>query len=155
MAKSFPQADSLEKSKRGRSSRRRGQVGEREFLKLLQSLLADRGLSLTLQRNYDQTAVGGADCVGIPELAIEVKRHETLSIPGWWRQAINQADKLGRIPVLAYRQNRHPWTILLPASLAPNAEILSFQTRSGLPPAAIVTPEYLTDWYCAKLKAAG
>jgi len=145
-----------EASKKGRSSRRRGQVGEREFLKLLQSLLSDRGLGLTPQRNYDQTAVGGADCLGIPELAIEVKRQEVLDVPGWWRQAIKQAERLDRIPILAYRQNAtrktgKVWTVLVPVNIAPDAEQRSFQSRSGLPPAAIVTPEYLADWYRAKM----
>ena len=134
-----------------KSQRTKGQCGEREFLKLLQSLLNDRGVPCTLQRNYDQTAVGGADCVGLPELAIEIKRHETLSIPAWWRQAINQAEKLDRIPVLAYRQSRKPWTILVPSNIAPKAEKRSFQAKSGLPPAAIVSPEQLADWYSKRI----
>ena len=134
-----------------KSQRTKGQCGEREFLKLFQSLLNDRGIPCTLQRNYDQTAVGGADCVGLPELAIEIKRHETLSVPAWWRQAISQANKLDRIPVLAYRQSRRTWTILVPSSIAPEAEKRSFQAKSGLPPAAIVTPEQLADWYSKRI----
>jgi hypothetical protein len=93
----------------GKSCRRKGQSGEREFISLLQ----DR-LELDLSRNLDQTRDGGYDILGIPQLAIEVKRQENLSIPSWWSQAAKQANK-DQYPVLAYRQSRKPWTIIVPA----------------------------------------
>ena len=57
------------------------------------------------------------DIVSIPGLSIEVKRQETLNVAMWWRQAARQADNLGAIPVLMYRQNRKPWRFCLPAYL--------------------------------------
>ena len=93
----------------GRGSRLKGKGGEREFAKLLQE-----GLGIEFNRNLDQVRNGGYDLVGLDKLAIEVKRCETLCIPAWWRQAISQA-KEGQTPVLAYRQSRMPWTVIVPA----------------------------------------
>lgn len=92
-------------------SRDKGQRGEREFLKLL-----EKELPIKLERNLDQTRDGGCDLLGIKELAIEVKRCETLCINNWWEQALEQAGK-DQYPVLAYRQSRKPWQVMIPLSL--------------------------------------
>ena len=87
---------------KGKGARNKGAQGEREFLKIVTELLADRGVTVELRRNYDQTAIGGADCLRLPGVAIEVKRQETLALPSWWRQAIDQAQRCEEaIPVLA------------------------------------------------------
>lgn len=100
----------------GSMSRSKGQRGEREFAQLLtewaepvvQSVEGAR--SLEMKRNLVQSRQGGHDLVGLDWLAIEVKRQENLSIPAWWRQAVQQAERVpGSIPFLAYRQNRTPW----------------------------------------------
>ena len=36
---------------------------------------------------------------------IECKRTEKLSIPTWWKQCTDNADKEGLMPMLVYRQN--------------------------------------------------
>ena len=88
----------------GKSQRDKGQRSEREVLRLLG---AELGLMLT--RNLTQTREGGADCLGVKGFAIEVKRQERLSRPAWWRQACEQADRVGAEPMLLYRRNREPW----------------------------------------------
>lgn len=85
-------------------SRIKGQRSEREVLRLLG---AELGLMLT--RNLTQTREGGADCLGVKGFAIEVKRQERLSRPAWWRQACEQADRVGAEPMLLYRRNREQW----------------------------------------------
>ena len=92
----------------GRGRRNKGKAGEREFAKLLQE-----GLGIEFSRNLDQVRNGGYDLIGLNKLAIEIKRCENLSVGTWWKQAMSQA-KEGQTPVLAYRQSRRPWTVVVP-----------------------------------------
>lgn len=85
-------------------SRNKGARGEREVLKLL-----GEELGVVLERNLVQTRDGGADCLCVRGFAIEVKRVEKLSRPTWWRQACEQAKRLGLEPMLLYRQNMGRW----------------------------------------------
>lgn len=87
-------------------SRDKGARGEREFLKALGAELGE-----LLTRNLQQTREGGADCLCVKGWAIEVKRCESLSRPAWWRQAVEQAERRGVEPMLAYRRNREPWRV--------------------------------------------
>ncbi len=86
--------------------RRKGARAEIEFL---QELGAELGELLT--RNLQQTREGGADCLCVRGWAIEIKRQEALSRPTWWRQAVEQAERAGAQPMLAYRRNREPWRV--------------------------------------------
>lgn len=107
--------------------RTKGQTGEREVAQALNPivlrLLAKHGLPLPpvdkppVQRNQNQTAVGGADLVGTYGLAIEIKRQEALSINAWWQQCTTQARNNGEVPVLVYRQNGKKWRVVLLAAL--------------------------------------
>ncbi len=92
----------------GAGSRDKGSRGEREFL-------AEMGeeLGVALKRNLLQTRESGCDCLEIRGFAVEVKRVERLAIPAWWRQAVRQAEAVGAEPLLAFRQNRKPWRVLL------------------------------------------
>lgn len=92
----------------GRRSRNKGQVAERELLKLLGDEL---GVMLT--RNLQQTREGGADCLQLKGFAVEVKRQERLSRPAWWAQAVEQGQRVGLEPILFYRRNREPWQALI------------------------------------------
>ena len=91
----------------GKASRTKGARGEREFLHLLGDELGE-----SLTRNLQQTREGGADCLQVVGWAIEVKRCERLSRPKWWAQAVEQAERAGAQPMLAYRQNRQPWRVM-------------------------------------------
>lgn len=92
------------------NSRNKGATAEREAAELLSMWLQDtKHPHLTPTRNLEQTRAGGFDLVGIPGLAIEVKRVENLSaLPGWWKQAVRQAPP-PLTPFLMYRPNRKPW----------------------------------------------
>lgn len=69
----------------------------------------------TVQRNQNQSAVGGSDLTNTLGLAIEVKRHENTSgINGWWAQCTAAAKRNNEIPVLIYRQSRSPWRVQMP-----------------------------------------
>lgn len=103
----------------GKMSRDKGQRGEREFACLIQEwsapviALVGNAEAIELRRNLMQSREGGHDLVGIPWLAVEVKRQENLALPAWWRQTVEQAERVGAIPFLAYRQNRCPWRFRL------------------------------------------
>ena|SRR6056297_3073823 len=92
----------------GKAQRNKGKAAEREFLNALSQALQ---LDYSLARNLQQSDGGGADCIAIPGLAIEIKRHETLRLSEWWQQTIEQADRLNAAPVLVYRQSRKPWSV--------------------------------------------
>ena len=90
----------------GKMQRTKGATAERELLARL-----NEGLGINLSRNLKQTREGGADCDDLEGFSLEIKRQETLCLPDWWRQANEQAGD--KIPVLAYRQSRKPWSFVL------------------------------------------
>lgn len=92
----------------GKASRAKGQRGEREALKAL----GDE-LGAILTRNLQQTREGGADCLQVKGFAIEIKRKESLARPTWWRQACDQAERVGAEPMVLYRRNREQWQALI------------------------------------------
>lgn len=103
----------------GRGRRNKGKAGEREFAKLL-----GEALGIEFNRNLDQVRNGGYDLIGLEQLAIEVKRQENLAVGSWWKQALSQA-KEGQTPILAYRQSRKPWTVVVPEDFIPK-DLLKF-----------------------------
>lgn len=101
--------------------RNKGKRGEREVAELLDStwekIQRKKDPSGPILRIASTFHDKGADLYSIEGLAIEVKRHETLNLNSWWRQAEIQADNLGAIPIVMYRQNRKAWSVMLPAYL--------------------------------------
>ena len=94
----------------GRSERRKGKDAENEIANKLYGQLG-----IELKRNLEQNRNGGYDLEGLPWFAIEVKRHEDLRINEWWEQAKEQAEHCRcRMPILAWRQSRKPWTFRAP-----------------------------------------
>lgn len=99
----------------------KGQNGEREIATLLNGILitvlkelsAPNDLILraasSVQRNQNQSAVGGGDLINTFGLSIEVKRQEILNVDAWWRQCHASASRNKEWPVLLYRQNNKPW----------------------------------------------
>lgn len=108
------------RSQRARSSVAKGKTGEREALSHMVMAMQEVERSLgrfnehsqshKVQRNLQQSIAGGCDILGIPGIAIEVKRHETLKVEEWWSQCVEQAP-LGLMPVLMYRKNKQAWTV--------------------------------------------
>jgi hypothetical protein len=103
--------------------RAKGQTGEREIADMLNYIVYKlmkelkfpeqeclKGIS-TIQRNQNQSAVGGNDLTNCFGLSIEVKRQEQLSVNTWWKQCITAADRNNEMPVLIYRQNRKSWHV--------------------------------------------
>lgn len=106
--------------------RQKGANGEREIIGLLEPIarrvFTELGVSLPdvniLQRNQNQSAVGGSDLTNTFGLAIEVKRQENLAVPTWWKQTCASAQRNNERPVLIYRQNNKKWNVVMHGDLA-------------------------------------
>lgn len=95
------------------NARTKGQDGEREVIKLLLPIVREvLGPNASMSRNLEQYQKGGHDIVGIPWLAIEVKRQEELMIEDWWRQTLRQTSGPEVVPLLIFRQNRKRWRVM-------------------------------------------
>ena len=81
-------------------SRNKGAHAERE----LAAYLSD-ALGVEIKRKLDQAREVG-------QFRIEVKRREKLAIPQWVRQ-IEECTEEGEVPVVAFRQNKQPWRIVI------------------------------------------
>lgn len=125
--------------------RNKGKRGEREFLNELTIAFKEKGLDIELHRNLQQSDCGGADCLDMEGVAIEVKRQEKLALSSWWRQANSQAE--GVLPVLSYRQNRKPWTVLVPYDRCDGDVDKQVFRAKDLPDAAILTIEQFVEFY--------
>ena len=99
----------------------KGQTGEREIANRLEYIIRSVLTKLNLpvptvsiiQRNQNQSAVGGNDLTNTFGLSIEVKRQETLQINAWWKQCVAAAARNNEIPVLIFRQNRKSWRVVM------------------------------------------
>lgn len=103
----------------------KGKNGERELYHVLNGIVmqAMRELGFpedqvtraatTIQRNQNQSAVGGADLTNTFGLAIEVKRQEILNINSWWNQVKAAAARNDEKPVLIFRQNHKAWRVIV------------------------------------------
>ena len=103
----------------GANANRKGASGEREFAAILADGFPDR----TFMRNtYEQRWRGGSDVVGLAGFSIEVKRYASGDWyqVGWWRQVCEEAAKTDTVPVLAFRYDRKPWRVVLPAEWVMN-----------------------------------
>jgi hypothetical protein len=105
----------------GANPRTKGQSGEREIADMLNGMIytvmkelgypEDECLKAfqTVQRNQNQSAVGGNDLTNCFGMSIEVKRQEQLNVNTWWAQTLASAERNNEMPVLMYRQNRKAW----------------------------------------------
>jgi hypothetical protein len=103
--------------------RAKGQNGEREIADILNetiySVMKEMGFPdadclkalTTVQRNQNQSAVGGNDLTNCMGMSIEVKRQEAIAAGAWWKQCVAAAERNNELPVLLYRQNRKPWHV--------------------------------------------
>lgn len=97
----------------GRSSKQKGANGEREFAKLLTSfgfVAARQGRQFFGPGGREHEDVSH-DVGGVH---FEVKRREKFEPTKWLGQAIREAG--ARIPVVAWRPNRHPWYVIMHAT---------------------------------------
>lgn len=101
--------------------RAKGQDGEREIAtamnEYVDTFCHKRGFKFPekplVQRNQNQSAVGGSDLTNPFNLCIEVKRQEQLSINTWWNQCLVASKEFGGIPILIYRQNKQKWRVIM------------------------------------------
>lgn len=101
--------------------RKKGANAERELATQLNDIVNALLLKHTLpvpekpviQRNQNQTAVGGNDLSNCFGIGIEVKRQEQLSINKWWEQCVKSCAKNHEFPVLVYRQNKQAWRVVM------------------------------------------
>jgi hypothetical protein len=103
--------------------RQKGAEGEREIAKILNAIICDVMRDMNwpqdkidaaitmVQRNQNQSAVGGNDLSNTFGMSIEVKRQEQLAVNTWWAQCVAAAERNNELPVLMWRQNRKPWRI--------------------------------------------
>lgn len=101
--------------------RQKSQNSEREIAQMLNGILIltlrEMGypeetvvkMATSVQRNQNQSAVGGNDLTNTFGLSIEVKRQEQLSVNTWWTQTLAAAMRNNEWPVLLYRQNQQKW----------------------------------------------
>lgn len=91
----------------GKASRTKGAASERE----LASIIRDHGFDCARTARNGLTSEDVTHTV--PGVWLECKRRETLAIPAWTRQAEKDAPA-GLVPVVAFRQSRQPWRVVLP-----------------------------------------
>lgn len=132
--------------------RAKGANGEREIADALNYIIYQQmkllGMSeqealkgmTTVQRNQNQSAVGGNDLTNVLGLSVEVKRQETLSIPAWWRQCVVAANRNNEVPVLVYRQNRKAWQVM-------TKMFVPLPNGSQVPVEAIMSFEDFKKWF--------
>lgn len=108
----------------------KGKEGERQVAKALNGVLNEilckhewpaevvAACKDSIQRNQNQSAVGGCDLSNVFGLAVEVKRQEQLAVNSWWSQCVASAQRNREFPVLVYRQNHQSWLVVMYASLA-------------------------------------
>ena len=107
----------------GKIARDKGARGEREVIDLLQPIVdtaykaAGKEPPQLKRTSSMQADGGGCDVHGLPWLALEVKRCETLQIEAWWRQCCAQAQP-GQLAVLVWRQNGRTWRVRFTVQLA-------------------------------------
>lgn len=103
----------------------KGKEGEREVARVMNAiileLLKKHDLPIperdVVQRNQNQSAVGGSDLSNTFGLCVEIKRQEQLSVNTWWKQTLEAARHNGETPVLIFRQNHKPWRVVTMAWL--------------------------------------
>ncbi|HIO43547.1 MAG TPA: hypothetical protein EYN33_05975 [Gammaproteobacteria bacterium] len=91
----------------GKMQRTKGQVGEREFAKLIFT-----NLGIECNRRIEQTRDSGHD-LDLMDYAIEVKRAKKMNVTSWWRQTVENALAVNKVPVLAYRIDNLKWHVVM------------------------------------------
>jgi hypothetical protein len=105
--------------------RTKGLVGEQEVARALNAKVQEvldqnewpqhikESTAFKVQRNQNQSAVGGCDLQNTFGLAFEIKRQEAVSVDAWWKQCLKSAIDRSEIPVLVYRKNHQPWRVVM------------------------------------------
>jgi Holliday junction resolvase len=136
----------------GKMSRDKGAAGEREFASVAREydLEAERTAQLQAGRRVE----GSPDVTlyDHPQLHVEVKRDERMSVDRMVRQSVEDASKYrgdARVPLVAWRRNgtgRKGWRIDCPAAhyLGLLSEVERLRSLLDLATAALTSPESTT-----------
>ena len=90
------------------NSKRKGKRGELEWARFCR----DQGYDV--RRGQQYSGIGGADCVGLPGIHIEVKRVNRLNLYDALAQAKRDAPP-GAIPIVAHRRDHCDWVVIMDA----------------------------------------
>lgn len=114
-------------AKPGKGSQTKGKRGENDVVALFKDVMKQveekRGIdeaiapSTKLYRNLDQYSGDKSGDIDVPIYCVEVKFAEKLLLPKWWKQAVEQADSVGKEPLLFYRSARTQWRVRCNATL--------------------------------------
>lgn len=91
----------------------KGAAGERQFCQAVKNFTNG---TVCLHRNLDQPRDAGYDLVGHEFFAFEIKRRKMVTdhmIKKWWQQAVDQAVGKNKQPVLAWRQDKQQWRVMI------------------------------------------
>lgn len=102
------------KSDIGRSSKRKGKIGELEVANLLKAAGYNAQRSAQCKGNTGQAP----DVEGLPGIHIEVKRVERLNLRKAYEQAVHDSKANGNhdIPAIFHRGSYQPWMVSLSLS---------------------------------------
>lgn len=96
--------------KRRINSNAKGKRGEREFAKVCR----DYGYTES-RRGVQYNGLEGEDVVGIPDVFIEVKRVDTITLPKWLEKLHTDKESNHKPwSIIAMRPNRKRWLICMP-----------------------------------------
>lgn len=93
------------------NGKRKGKTGELELAKKLREYGYD--VRRTVQYN-GKAEEGEADLKGLPDIHIECKRTERLSLYDAVDQAKRDSNTTGLIPVVFHRKNKCDWLAIMP-----------------------------------------
>ena len=121
----------------GINIRAKGQGGEREVAQalnsIIRSVLERHGVPIPdrdiVQRNQNQSAVGGGDLSNCFGICPEIKRQEQLAINTWWAQCEKSALANNEVPVLIFRQNGKKWRVVMYCEIALCEGMAGVKTR--------------------------
>ena len=96
------------------NSKAKGKQGELEWARLCKA----EGYDVRRTAQYCGKTGEAADCVGLPDIYIEVKRVEHLNIHDAMAQAVrdSEAENKGNMPIVAHRKNGTEWLVTMRAA---------------------------------------
>lgn len=99
----------------GRSSKRKGKIGELEVANLLKAAGFEKAQRTAQCKG--KTGQAG-DVEGLPGIHIEVKRVERLNLKAAYQQAVHDSKENSNndIPAIFHRQSHSPWMVTLSLS---------------------------------------
>lgn len=136
------------------NSRAKGADAVRELARVIRDHLGVR-----MVRNLEQYRRGGHDLVPhedetgpvaavLGRYAIEAKRYAKASphlLKGWWAETCVQAERVGLLPCLCYREDRADWRVVLPLVAVredlPKAEGVDWTVELSVPGFAALVRE--------------